>query len=115
LAEADEDYPEKTLGFIEFHHKQKFKQEVQKRMQTTWEDINLWGWGTNQYGQLGIQGVKVEQPRKIPMPPMEIPGDYVVRMSLGRRNLALITKFGEVWVCGNYQKQKVLIKEENTQ
>jgi len=50
LSEADDDYIENTLEILEFHHKQKFKQELAKRMQTTWEDINLWGWGSNQYG-----------------------------------------------------------------
>ena len=43
---------------------------------------------------------------------MEIEGDYVVRIALGRRNMALITKFGQVWICGNYQKPKHIMKED---
>jgi len=33
---------------------------------------------------------------------MELENDYIVRMALGRRNTALITKFGAVWIAGNF-------------
>ena len=39
---------------------------------------------------------------------MELENDYIVRMALGRWNTALITKFGAVWIAGNFQKPKNL-------
>lgn len=53
ISVADDEYMEGTLGILEFSLKQKLKYEILKYKETTWSEINLWGWGSNLHGQLG--------------------------------------------------------------
>lgn len=41
---------------------------------------------------------------------MTYKNDYILRLSCGRWNTAILTKFGQVWICGNFQPSKLVKK-----
>lgn len=101
IANADEVYYEDTLGIFENSLKQKLRYEINKVRQTTYENINLYGWGSNTSGQLGIIDKSTHIPKRIPLPELTYKDDYIVGLKCGRRNTAILTKLGEVWIVGN--------------
>jgi len=64
----------------------------------------LYGWGSNAVGQLASTETTIKKPKIISLPKFQSPSDYVVSLASGRRNSAVITRQGEVWVTGNYKK-----------
>ena len=54
IVEADTDYLEDVLGIYDIPKQQKLVYEISLKRETTFSNINLYGWGSNIYGQLGI-------------------------------------------------------------
>lgn len=50
------------------------------------------------------------------MPDLSFKDDYILRFACGRRNTAILTKYGELWIAGNfkYDMNKILKKELNS-
>ena len=103
IANANTDYLEDVLGITDVAQQQKFRYEVNKKRETTFENINLYGWGSNTFGQLGVIDKALNQPRKIALPELTYKDDYILRFKCGRRNTALLSKLGELWIMGNWK------------
>lgn len=101
IAEADEEYMEDVLGITDIARQQRFRHERSKCKEPTYKDINLYGWGSNTFGQLALIDKFVAYPKKIPLPDLSYRDDYILRVHCGRRNTAILTKKGEVWIAGN--------------
>ena len=80
-------------------------------------EVEVYGWGSNAFGQLGLIGTNIPTPMRIQIPDIRPTGnilvrrgsaDYFVRVECGKRNSAIISKQGQVWVCGNYKPDKIL-------
>lgn len=68
--------------------------------------MRLYGWGTNTFGQLGLMGANVPDPKLIPIPEFSDPKDYIISLECGKRNSAIISNLGELWITGNYRPEK---------
>lgn len=64
--------------------------------------MNIYGWGNNLFGQLGLIGNNVPYPKLVPLPELEDPKDFIVNVACGKRNSAFITDQGKVFITGNY-------------
>lgn len=51
-------------------------------------------------------GSNIPGPKEIPLPDFKDPSDYVTKIECGKRNSAIITNEGEVWIAGNYKPDK---------
>ena len=69
--------------------------------------MNIYGWCSNMFGNLGLVGNSVPDPKLIPIPEMEDKKDFIVSISCGKRNSAFLTEQGQVWITGNYQPEKL--------
>lgn len=103
VAEADVGYFEDALGITDVAKQQRLRYEINKVREPSFENINLYGWGANHFGQLGLIDKNLTQPKKIPLPTLTYKDDYILRFSCGRRNTAILTKKGELWITGNYK------------
>lgn len=50
----------------------------------------------------------IPSPKEIPLPEFKDPKDYIVSIECGKRNSAIMTKNGELWVSGNYKPDKII-------
>lgn len=53
-------------------------------------------------------GNNIPGPKEIAIPEFENKNDYITKIECGKRNSAIITKFGEIWITGNYKTDKVV-------
>lgn len=72
-------------------------------MEPSVKKTELFGWGSNMFGQLGLtKGGQQPTPISITLPNYEgLEEDYVTGISCGKRNSALWTKRGRAFIMGN--------------
>ena len=56
---------------------------------------------------MGLINNNYQSPTIIPLPEFANPDDYITRIECGKRNTALISKHGEIWITGNFKIEKV--------
>jgi len=54
----------------------------------------------------------VHRPKLIPIPTLKSENDYYTKLECGKRNSALISYQGEIWICGNEKRDKPVKEEE---
>lgn len=96
----------------------KVKYEIKRVKYVTCRLTKLWGWGSNKMGQLGQMNLKdtfVKTPTLINLPEMKEIGDYIIKAYCGKTFTVLITKFGEIYITGNYpvKDKEKLIPQQN--
>lgn len=108
--DADEDFYYDTLGCSKPNHVIKIKTEVNKAKSQQITECELYGWGSNNFGQLATFGFKVDAPKRIELPfefKPEKQGHqdftYVKNIAAGFKHSAITTNHGQVWICGNYK------------
>jgi len=112
---------EDVLGIIDPVIQHKLRYEVNQVRDLKFKDINLYGYGANSFTQLGLFDKFASVPKKIPLPPLTYKDDYILRFACGRRNTAILTKKGELWITGNCKHdidkkvRKVYEKEDDNE
>lgn len=101
IASADTDYYEDSLGIFEISQQQKLRYEVTKARNCEFKNINIYGWGGNTFGQLGVNDKYLNNFKRIPTPELSYKDDMITKVVCGRRNTAILTKHGELWIAGN--------------
>jgi len=112
ILEGDELFFVNVMGLKDDQYK-KLKYEINKVRNITCRKSTLWGWGSNKFGQLGqidYYNNFVKQPTIINLPEMKDENDYVVKIYCGKTYSLLLTKFGEIYITGNYSVKE---KEAN--
>ncbi|CDW91727.1 xpg i-region family protein [Stylonychia lemnae] len=104
---ADTEFLNDTLGIICQFEQSKFRYEISKIKEGKVGEHTLYGWGSNQLGQLGLLGSNYPGPQQIPLPDFQDPNDFIEKIKCGKRNSAIITNKGEVWITGNFKIEKV--------
>ena len=100
---------------LEEDHMNKVNYEMNTLKFETSKDMKLWGWGNNKNGQLGLMDYQnfIKAPTQINLPNM-ISDDTIERIYCGKTYSVLLTKFGNVFITGNYSiKQKVNSNQNN--
>lgn len=69
--------------------------------------MNIYGWGVNKFGSLGLVGGNVPDPKLVPIPDLADPKDFITTIECGKRFSSFLTKNGEVWMTGNYIADKL--------
>jgi uncharacterized protein (UPF0248 family) len=118
IAEANEEYLEDVLGITDIAKQQKLRYEINQVREPSYKNINLYGWGQNYFGQLGLLDKNINFPKKIPLPELSYKDDYILRFACGRRNTAILTKKGELWIAGNFRhdlNKKINKERRNSQ
>ena len=106
IVKSDENFWSDVLGLIQETEILKFRYELNTvKTKQQGKDI-LYGWGINHFGQLGLFGSSFSQPKEIPMPEFDNPKDRIVQIECGRRNCAILSRDGEVWIAGNFKGDK---------
>ena len=112
IIEGGKDYLLDTMGILE-DHLNKVNYEVSALKFETSKNMKLWGWGNNKNGQLGLINYQnfIKVPTQINLPNL-MPDDTIEKIFCGKTYSVLLTKFGNLFVTGNYS-----VKEQanNTQ
>ena len=108
IIEGGKDYLLDTMGILE-DHLNKVNYEISTLKYETSKNMKLWGWGNNKNGQLGLINYQnfIKVPTQINLPNM-MPDDTIEKIFCGKSYSVLLTKFGNLFVTGNYSvKEKV--------
>jgi len=106
LYKADKKYLRDTLGILNENMQSKFFTEISKYSKKTLSAQWLYGWGSNQYGQLGLPPVNlVHIPTKLAIPP-SVEKDEIEKIECGYKVTMILTKSHDVWVSFNPQQEK---------
>lgn len=111
ILNADETFFVNVMG-MQDDHINKIKYEINNVKYTKCKATKLWGWGSNKQGQLGLVNSKdtntvfVKQPTLINLPDMNDNNDYIVKVYCGKTFSIVLTKFGEIYLTGNYDFKK---------
>ncbi len=104
ILEGDELFFFNVMGIKDDQYK-KLKYEINIVKNISCRKSKLWGWGSNKLGQLGqinYNNNYIKQPTVINLPEMKDENDYVVKIYCGKTYSMLLTKFGEIYITGNY-------------
>ena len=112
IVEGGKDYLIDFMG-VQEEHINKIYYEMNTLKFETNKDKKLWGWGNNKNGQLGlINGQNfIKTPTQINMPNM-LPDDSIEKIYCGKTYSVLLTKFGNIFVTGNYSSKDNKEKEK---
>ena len=103
-----------TMGILE-DHLNKVNYEISTLKFETSKNMKLWGWGNNKNGQLGLINYQnfVKVPTQINLPNM-MPDDTIEKIFCGKTYTVLLTKFGNLFVTGNYSvKEQANTNQKN--
>ncbi len=102
IAEGGKDYYLDFMGFQE-DHLNKLNYEISSLKFKTSKNAQLWGWGNNKSGQLGLMNNQtyVKTPTKINLPNM-LQDDTIQEIYCGKTYTVLLTTYGNLFVTGNY-------------
>jgi alpha-tubulin suppressor-like RCC1 family protein len=82
----------------------------------TCNEVKLWGCGNNKNGQLGTaSGIFFKVPVLIPLPELRNKQDYIEKVVTGKyvsKYSMILTKFGEVFITGNYDLKAIITEQE---
>ena len=115
IIEGGKDYLLDTMGILE-DHLNKINYEISTLKYETSKNMKLWGWGNNKNGQLGLINYQnfIKVPTQINLPNM-IPDDTIEKIFCGKSYSVLLTKFGNLFVTGNYSvKEKANSEQKNS-
>ena len=103
ILEGDEIFFVNVMGLKDDQFR-KLKYEINKVKNITSRKSTLWGWGSNKFGQLGQINFNnyIKHPTAVNLPVMKDEDDYIVNVYCGKTCSLLLTKFGEVYITGNY-------------
>jgi hypothetical protein len=105
IIDGDESFFVNVMGLKDDQYK-KLKYEINRVRNISCRRSTLWGWGSNKLGQLGqinYSNNYIKQPTIINLPEMKDANEYVVNVYCGKTYSLLLTKYGEVYITGNYQ------------
>lgn len=109
LLDADETFFINNMG-MEDDVISKLKYEInQLRNNSKCKNMKLWGWGSNKYGQLGQMDYHdnyLKNLTRINLPEMKENLDFIVSIKCLKNYSVLLTKFGEIFITGNYSMKK---------
>ena len=101
---ADSTFFENVMGMEEDQMK-KVKYEVTKIKQGYGRNTTMWGWGSNKKGQLGVlnySSAYIKTPTKLKIPELSQEMDSIEKVYCGKTFSLLLTKFGNIYITGNY-------------
>lgn len=105
ILQADKKYYVKNFG-MEDDIILKIQYEVNKlKTNSSCKNMKLWGFGNNKNGQLGQLNYEkdyLKSVRKINLPELKEENDFIVLVKAIKNYSILLTKFGEVYITGNY-------------
>ena len=103
IVQGGRDYLLDFMGFLE-DDLNKLNYEMNTLRFETSKDMKLWGWGSNKNGQLGLVNYQnfVKVPTQINLPNMSSDDDTIESIFCGKTYTVLLTKFGNLFVTGNY-------------
>lgn len=88
----------------------KIKYEINKlRSNSSCRSMRLWGWGSNKNGQLAQMDYNKDYLKtltRINLPEMKEDMDFIVSIKCLKNYSVLLTKFGEIYMTGNYSMKK---------
>jgi len=117
IINADETFFLNVIGMQNDEIKKiKYERELVKN--TTCTQAKLWVWGVNKNGQLGISSsIFYKNPVVVNLPELKNQTDYIDRIFCGKsmsKFSLLLSKFGEIFITGNYDLKGKLQVIENT-
>lgn len=119
IVDADETFFVNIMGMMDENQIKKVKYEMNNVKNVSCKKTKLWGWGSNKQGQLGQINYNhnfFKTPTKINLPEMKHENDFIIRIYCGKSFSLLQTKFGELYVTGNYSaKDKANLQTENNE
>jgi hypothetical protein len=111
LVNADEAFFTNNLG-MEDDTIAKIKYEINVlKNNSKCKEMRLWGWGSNRYGQLGQMDYNKDYLKnltKINIPDLKEKLDFIVSIKCLKNYSIFLTKFGEIYITGNYSMKKKL-------
>ena len=115
IAEGGKDYLIDFMG-LEEDHLNKLNYEISTLKFKSSKNVQLWGWGNNKSGQLGLLNNQnfVKSPTKINLPNM-MQDDTIEKIYCGKTYSVLLTKFGHLFVTGNYSVKNQNSNNNNNQ
>jgi len=110
LVNVERQYLIGTLGINREDLLTKFMTEISKVSKATHSKQILYGWGNNNWGQLGIYtGVaNVNHPMKISLPDLEQDDDEILKIECGFKQSAILTKKKNLWITDPHVKPTVI-------
>ena len=109
LIDADEIFFVNNMG-MEDDIISKLKYEInQLRNNSKCKNMRLWGWGINKNGQMGQMDyfeTYLKNLTRINLPEMKENLDFIVSIKCLKNYSVLLTKFGEIFITGNYSMKK---------
>lgn len=118
ILNGDETFFVNIMG-MEDDQIKKVKYEINKVKNVSCKLTKLWGWGSNKQGQLGQINYSltfVKTPTQINLPKMVDENDYIIKVFCGKTFSLLLTKFGEIFITGNYNmKEKGNLQQQQKQ
>jgi hypothetical protein len=119
IVDADETFFVNIMGMMDDNQIKKVKYEMNTVKNVSCKKTKLWGWGSNKQGQLGQINYNhnfLKSPTKINLPEMKHESDFIIKIYCGKTFSLLQTKFGELFMTGNYStKDKANIQTENNE
>jgi hypothetical protein len=88
----------------------KLRYEINKIKNNSFcKNMKLWGYGYNKNGQLGQMNYEKDYLKnltKINLPVLKEENDFIISIKANKNYSVLLTKFGEVYITGNYSMKK---------
>jgi hypothetical protein len=116
ILDGDESFFINVMG-MEVDFIKKLKYELNNVKNPFSKNVKLWGWGSNKYGQLGQFSTNtfIKPPILINLPELTNKNDYITKIYAGKTFSLLLTKFGEIFITGNYNpKDKIVTIQQET-
>ncbi len=109
LINADEAFFLNNMG-MEDDIISKLKYEINKmKNNSKCKQMRLWGWGSNKNGQLAqmdYNDIYLKNLTRINLPEMKEDMDFIVAIKCLKNYSVVLTKFGEIFITGNYSMKK---------
>jgi hypothetical protein len=118
IVEGDRKYFKETLGMSVNKIKQLINKEIKKVENGSVNNIKIWGYGNNKFGQLGLVNTKYSKiPIKLEIPENElkINNDFIVKIICSNTISLLITKKEKIYITGNFspkEKENIIGQEK---
>ena len=113
ITQGGKDYLIDTMGILE-DHMNKLNYEMNTLKFETSKDIKLWAWGNNKNGQLGLMNNQtfIKVPTLINLPNL-MSDDTIEKIYCYKTYSILLSKFGNIFITGNYHIKEHNKKNEN--